>query len=79
MVISLVFMSHSDTGLSYILGKEWQEFFDVVVVSAKKPYFFSNETTPFRVYDPKLDARLWDRVTCFEKGKVYYGGTLGQV
>ncbi|CAG7786513.1 unnamed protein product [Allacma fusca] len=67
-----------DRGLCYILGEDWTDFFDVTIVSARKPHFFSAERTPFRLYDPHIDARLWDRVTSFEPGKIYYGGNVKQ-
>lgn len=67
---------YSDKGLRYILGDDWTNLFDVTVVSAKKPHFFSKDNIPFRRYDPEIDARLWDRVNTFEKGQIYYGGTL---
>jgi HAD superfamily 5'-nucleotidase-like hydrolase len=73
-----IFLIHSDKGLNYILGEDWLDFFDVTVVSARKPYFFSEDSSPFRVYDPDVDARLWDRVSSLEKGKIYYGGTIKQ-
>ncbi|CAL8095148.1 unnamed protein product [Orchesella dallaii] len=65
-------------GLSYTVGEDWQNFFDVVVVAARKPHFFSSDSIPFRVYDPTLDARLWEKVTKMESGQIYYGGTLKQ-
>lgn len=67
-----------DKGLTYILGEDWLSFFDVAIVGARKPYFFSNESNPFRLYDAKVDARLWDRVTSLEAGNIYYGGTIQQ-
>jgi HAD superfamily 5'-nucleotidase-like hydrolase len=67
-----------EKGLSYIVGEDWLDIFDVTVVSARKPHFFSDDSIPFRKYDPKQDARLWDKVNELEKGQVYYGGTLKQ-
>ena len=29
-----------DRGMTYLLGKEWREFFDVIICQARKPSFF---------------------------------------
>ncbi len=73
-----IYMNSRNNGLSYTLGKDWQTLFDVVVVSARKPHFFSSDSIPFREYDPNLDTRTWEKVTKMEPGRVYYGGTLKQ-
>ena len=54
-----------------LAGKQWREYFDVVIVQARKPKFFTETTTPLRIYDEKTGS-LWDRVTKLEKGKIYY-------
>lgn len=71
------FNINRDKGLRFIVGEDWQQLFDVTVVSARKPHFFSNDNIPFRRYDPDM-GRLWDRVNSFEPGHIYYGGTLKQ-
>uniref|UniRef100_G3P6U1 5'-nucleotidase domain containing 3 n=1 Tax=Gasterosteus aculeatus aculeatus TaxID=481459 RepID=G3P6U1_GASAC len=45
-----------DRGMNYIVGKDWRDLFDVVIVQADKPGFFNDRRKPFR--------RL-------EKGKIY--------
>ncbi len=32
----------SDKGMKYMVGKEWRDFFDVVIVQADKPHFFND-------------------------------------
>lgn len=47
LVISLkitlqMFIQLSDRGMNYIVGKDWRELFDVVIVHADKPGFFND-------------------------------------
>nr|CAD7446045.1 unnamed protein product [Timema bartmani] len=65
--------------MELLLGEEWINFFDVVIVQARKPRFFTDESRPFRVYDPVSKRQLWDHVTKLEKGKIYYEGTVKQL
>jgi len=74
-------------GLSYLLGDNWQNFFDVIICQARKPSFFGAEKRfendfilnqkksfvyrPFREIDVKKNSKSWDRVTKLEHGKVY--------
>lgn len=55
------------------------DFFDVIIVQARKPRFFTDESRPFRIYDRNLNSQLWDRVTKLEKGVIYYEGTIKQL
>lgn len=32
----------SDRGMNYIVGKDWRDLFDVVIVQADKPGFFND-------------------------------------
>ena len=32
----------SDKGMRYMVGKDWRDFFDVVIVQADKPHFFND-------------------------------------
>ncbi|CAG08707.1 unnamed protein product, partial [Tetraodon nigroviridis] len=64
-----------DRGMTYIVGKEWRELFDVVIVQADKPGFFNDRRKPFRRVTDK-GALLWDRIHRLEKGKIYQQGNL---
>ncbi|PNF26601.1 5'-nucleotidase domain-containing protein 3 [Cryptotermes secundus] len=66
-------------GMELLVGNDWMRYFDVVIVQARKPKFFTDESRPFRIYDCESRTRLWDRVTSLEKGKVYYEGTVKQL
>lgn len=62
----------SNCGMSYLVGSHWRDYFDVVIVQARKPKFFTDESRPIRLYDEKTRSHLWDRVFKLEKGKIYY-------
>lgn len=58
--------------MTYMLGEEWQDLFDVVIVQARKPKFFTEQLRPFRMYDKATKSQLWERVTSLEPGWVRY-------
>lgn len=58
--------------MELLVGSDWMHYFDVVIVQARKPKFFTVESRPFRIYDCESRTQLWDRVTRLEKGKIYY-------
>uniref|UniRef100_A0A8C4HUG1 5'-nucleotidase domain-containing protein 3 n=1 Tax=Dicentrarchus labrax TaxID=13489 RepID=A0A8C4HUG1_DICLA len=64
-----------DRGMHYIVGKDWMDLFDVVIVQADKPGFFNDRRKPFRRVTDK-GALLWDRIHKLEKGKIYKQGNL---
>lgn len=62
-----------DAGMQYLLGNDWRKLFDIVLVSAKKPSFFSAKNRHFRVYAPRTQRLKWQRVINLERGKIYSG------
>lgn len=42
-----------DAGMRFIIGEKWRDLFEVVIVSADKPNFFTDVGRPFRVVSPK--------------------------
>ncbi|KAK6645083.1 hypothetical protein RUM43_001359 [Polyplax serrata] len=66
-------------GLNLIVGEDWNDFFDIVIVQARKPKFFTDESTPIRIFDKNLNTQLWDRVSKLEKGTIYCEGTMKQL
>ncbi|KAK7867636.1 hypothetical protein R5R35_014828 [Gryllus longicercus] len=66
-------------GMSYLVGKDWTSYFDVIIVQARKPKFFTDESRPIRLYDEGTNTQLWDRVTKLDKGQIYYEGTVKQL
>lgn len=71
--------SFVNEGMKFLIGSDWQELFNVVVVQARKPKFFTGTSRPFRIYDPRLGMQTWERVTKLEKGCIYLEGTLSQL
>ncbi|XP_032590023.1 5'-nucleotidase domain-containing protein 3 isoform X2 [Drosophila grimshawi] len=71
--------SFVNCGMTYLVGENWRDFFDVVIVQARKPKFFTDESRPIRLYDEKTKSHLWDRVFKLEKGKIYYEGSVRQL
>ncbi|MGH0147097.1 UNVERIFIED_CONTAM: hypothetical protein FKN15_021980 [Acipenser sinensis] len=59
-----------DRGMNYIVGKDWRDLFDVVIVQADKPGFFNDKRKPFRRVNHK-GVLLWDRIHRLEKGQIY--------
>ncbi|XP_067091432.1 5'-nucleotidase domain-containing protein 3 [Osmerus mordax] len=62
-------------GMNYMVGKDWRDLFDVVIVQADKPGFFNDRRKPFRRVTDK-GGLLWDRIHRLEKGQIYKQGNL---
>lgn len=58
--------------MNFLIGEHWREIFDVVIVQARKPKFFTDNNRPFRIYDLDHHTHVWDKVHKLEKGRVYY-------
>nr|XP_014334384.1 PREDICTED: 5'-nucleotidase domain-containing protein 2 [Bos mutus] len=67
--------SFVDKGMRHMVGPDWRQLFDVVIVQADKPSFFTDRRKPFRKLDEKGSLH-WDRITRLEKGKIYRQGNL---
>ncbi|BFZ06162.1 hypothetical protein BsWGS_09201 [Bradybaena similaris] len=63
-----------DHGMKYMVGNDWLDLFDVVIVSARKPKFFKEGSRPFRVYNVAQKAPEWGSVTSLKKGTIYHQG-----
>uniref|UniRef100_A0A8C2NHK9 5'-nucleotidase domain containing 3 n=1 Tax=Capra hircus TaxID=9925 RepID=A0A8C2NHK9_CAPHI len=64
-----------DKGMRYIVGKDWRDLFDVVIVQAEKPNFFNDKRRPFRKVNEK-GVLLWDKIYKLQKGQIYKQGNL---
>ncbi|XP_050686614.1 5'-nucleotidase domain-containing protein 3-like isoform X3 [Eriocheir sinensis] len=71
--------SFVNVGMTYLLGEDWRNYFDVVIASAKKPAFFTDCMRPFRQLNEEILVQTWGPVTSLEKGKVYLEGNLKQL
>ncbi|CAF2517704.1 unnamed protein product [Rotaria sp. Silwood2] len=63
-------------GMTYLLGKNWEEFFNFIICQARKPSFFGAQKRPFREININNNSKSWDRVYKLQKGKVYVEGNL---
>uniref|UniRef100_A0A8C3G2H6 5'-nucleotidase domain containing 2 n=1 Tax=Cyclopterus lumpus TaxID=8103 RepID=A0A8C3G2H6_CYCLU len=67
--------SFVDKGMTYMVGKNWRDFFDVVIVQADKPHFFTDCIKPFRRLDGNGDLK-WEKINSLDKGQIYKQGNL---
>lgn len=44
----LIFVSSRNKGMKYLVGDDWRDLFDVVIVQARKPKFFTEHSRPLR-------------------------------
>ncbi|XP_072942562.1 5'-nucleotidase domain-containing protein 3 isoform X1 [Epargyreus clarus] len=68
-----------NAGMEMLVGHDWREYFDVVIVNANKPTFFTEVSRPIRVFDKNANTHIWEKVTSLEKGIIYYEGTVKQL
>lgn len=72
-------------GMEHMLGKDWQDAFDVVVVEAKKPNFFDIQDRPFKTLLFESTAHnngahlSWDKIEELQKGEIYCGGCCNEL
>ncbi|GLD92178.1 hypothetical protein PINS_up000711 [Pythium insidiosum] len=67
-----------DAGLRYMIGDDWRELFDVVLVSARKPKFYTRNRS-FRLLDPDQKQVQWQAVRELKPNHVYTQGSLLQL
>ncbi|KAK3732901.1 hypothetical protein QZH41_012678, partial [Actinostola sp. cb2023] len=65
-------------GMQHMLGNDWTDLFDVIITKARKPAFFKQIYRPFRTLDTSTGVPTWDKVSRFEKGKIYTEGNVEQ-
>ncbi|XP_050314176.1 5'-nucleotidase domain-containing protein 3 isoform X1 [Anthonomus grandis grandis] len=66
-------------GMELLIGPDWKDYFDVLIVQARKPRFFTDVSRPIRVFDERSGTHIWDRVNKLDKGIIYYEGTVKQL
>eukprot|EP00041_Stephanoeca_diplocostata_P007008 m.96857 g.96857 ORF g.96857 m.96857 type:complete len:633 (-) comp16675_c0_seq1:476-2374(-) len=62
-------------GMRYIVGDDWKDLFDIVVVSARKPAFY-NSCKPFRGIDSLTGRVKWKRENELYPNALYEGGSI---
>lgn len=80
----LIFVSNSpfwyvDAGMSYVVGPKWRDAWDVVIVSAGKPAFYTENSRPFREVSSKTGRIKFKKITQLEPGEVYTEGCLREL
>ena len=76
-VLFLVSDSHYefvDTLMGYAYGKGWENYFDFVIVNAKKSRFFIPDPHPFTEIDVAKENRMGKETNHLEKHKMYTRG-----
>ncbi|XP_038635945.1 5'-nucleotidase domain-containing protein 3 isoform X2 [Scyliorhinus canicula] len=67
--------SFVDKGMQYMVGQDWRDLFDIIIVQAEKPAFFNDDRRPFRRANQR-DKLHWDKISKLEKGQIYKQGNL---
>uniref|UniRef100_S4RRV6 5'-nucleotidase domain containing 2 n=1 Tax=Petromyzon marinus TaxID=7757 RepID=S4RRV6_PETMA len=67
--------SFVNKGMLHMVGEDWRELFDVIIVQAEKPAFFTDSAKPFRRLDDS-GCLQWDKIDKLEKGEIYQQGNL---
>ena len=80
----LIFVSNSpfwycDAGMNFVVGEGWRDQWDVVITSAGKPAFYTEENRPFREVDINTGKLKFKQVLKLEKGRVYTAGCLKEL
>jgi HAD superfamily 5'-nucleotidase-like hydrolase len=66
-----------NAGMTHALGSsDWRELFDVVVVQAMKPSFYTNSDRPFRMLHPRSLNQTWEPVSSLEQSQTYIQGNV---
>jgi hypothetical protein len=60
--------------MNYVVGPEWRDQWDVVIVSAGKPAFYTEDNRPFREVGVETGKVKFKPVTKLAKGNVYTAG-----
>mmetsp|Transcript_11619 Transcript_11619/g.20411 ORF Transcript_11619/g.20411 Transcript_11619/m.20411 type:complete len:606 (-) Transcript_11619:194-2011(-) len=80
----LIFVSNSpfwycDAGMNYVVGPGWRDKWDVVITSAGKPSFYTEDNRPFREVDISTGKVKFKQVVKLDKGRVYTSGCLKEL
>ncbi len=73
---------YTHTLMTYLLADlhgeydSWQQYFDLVIASARKPGFFNGSASPFSELMPDGTNRVVTETETLERGRIYTGGGL---
>ena len=65
--------------MKFVLGEEWIDIWDAVIVSAGKPAFYTETRRPFREVNTETNRVRFQKVEKLETGKVYTEGCLREL
>ena len=60
-----------NAGMVYLVGQNWRDIFDVIIVNAKKPGFFTHRLRHLREYNPEKQILSWKEIDKLIPGKIY--------
>jgi HAD superfamily 5'-nucleotidase-like hydrolase len=63
-------------GMQNLCGSDWMKYFDLIICSARKPYFFTSKSKPFRKFNLNTNSKTWQSVKFIQKSEIYYEGNL---
>lgn len=62
-----------------LCGSDWEKYFDLIICNARKPYFFSSSSKPFRKFNLKTNSKSWAKLISIKKGDIYYEGNMHEM
>jgi hypothetical protein len=65
--------------MNYVVGENWMDMWDAIIVNAGKPAFYTEPRRPFREVDRRTNRVSFQKVDKLRKGKVYTGGCLQEL
>jgi len=68
-----------DAGMRHVIGNDWKDVWEAVIVSAGKPRFYTDDARPFRLVDEDTGQISFEKITRLEPGKVYAEGCLKEL
>jgi hypothetical protein len=80
----LFFVSNSpywyvDAGMKHAFGPDWRDMWDIIIVSAGKPNFYTDTARPFREVSVDSGRVEFTKVNKLEPGKVYTEGCVKEL
>ena len=68
-----------NAGMNYMVGHDWTNIFDVIIVQANKPRFFTQKATHFRQYLPDKRILSWKHIHELKQSRIYARGSLNDL
>jgi len=68
-----------DAGMRHVIGEDWMEVWEAIIVSAGKPRFYTEDARPFRMVDKNTGQISFKKITRIEPGEVYAEGCLKEL